>query len=90
LYSVFQGKDSLLILRQIRDRSAREIEANLRATFAEADSTIPLDMLANYLAGAQIALMQWWLEKRRSHTPDNLTQTLHRLQRAAIRDAFGL
>src|SRR6266498_497230 len=90
LYSVFQGKDSILILRQIRDRSAREIEANLRATFAEADSTIPLDMLANYLAGAQIALMQWWLEKRRFHTPDNLTQSLHRLQRAAIRDAFGL
>ncbi len=90
LYPIFQGKDSQLILRQIRDRSAREIEANLRAIFAEADSTIPIDMLANYLAGAQIALMQWWLEKRRPHTPDNLTQTLHRLQRAAIRDAFGL
>ena len=90
LYAIFQGKDSLLILRQIRDRSAREIEANLRAAFAEADSIIPLDILANYLAGAQIALMQWWLEKRRPHTPDNLTQTLHRLQRAAIRDAFGL
>ena len=90
LNPIFQGKDSQLILRQIRDRSAREIEANLRAIFTEADSTIPLDMLANYLAGAQIALMQWWLEKRHPHTPDNLTQTLHRLQRAAIRDAFGL
>jgi len=90
LYPIFQGKDSQLILRQIRDRSAREIEANLRAIFAEADSTIPLDMLANYLAGAQIALMQWWLEKRHPHTPDNLTRALHRLQRAAIRDAFGL
>ncbi len=90
LYPIFQGKDSQLILRQIRDRSAREIEANLRAIFAEADSTIPIDMLANYLAGAQIALMQWWLEKRHPHTPDNLTQTLHRLQRAAIRDAFEI
>ena len=89
LYPIFHGKDSQLILRQIRDRSAREIETNLRATFDEADSTIPLDMLANYLVGAQIALMQWWLEKHRSYTPDNLTQTLHRLQRAAIRDAFG-
>ncbi len=90
LYPIFQGKDSQLILRQIRDRSARGIEANLRAIFAEADSTIPIDMLANYLAGAQIALMQWWLEKRQPHTPDNLTQTLHRLQRAAIREAFDL
>src|SRR3990172_2299341 len=65
-------------------------EANLRAAFAEADSAIPFDVLANYLAGAQIALVQWWLEKRQPYTPENLAQTFHRLQRAAIRDAFGL
>jgi hypothetical protein len=86
----FQGKDSALILRQIRDRSAREIEANLRAVFADVDSAIPLDLLANYLAGPQIAFMQWWLEKRRPYRADDLAQTLYRLQRAAIRDAFGL
>ena len=90
LYPIFQGKDSLLILRQIRERSAQEIEANLRAIFDETESTIPLDLLANYLVGAQISLMQWWLEKRRSHTPDDLTRTLYHMQRAAIRDAFGL
>ena len=90
LYAIFKGKDSQLILRQIRDRSAREIEANLRTFFAGTDSTIPIDILANYLAGAQIALVQWWLEKRRPNTPDDLTKTLYRLQRAAIRDAFGL
>ena len=92
LYPIFQGwvKDSLLILRRIRDWSAQEIEASLRAAFAEADSTIPFDVLANYLAGAQIALVQWWLETRQHHTPENLAQTFHRLLRAAIRDAFGL
>lgn len=90
LSPIFQGKDSLLILRRLRDGSAQEIEASLRAAFAEAGSTIPLDVLANYLAGAQIALVQWWLEKRRPHTPENLAQMFHRLQRAAIRDAFGL
>ena len=90
LYLIFQSKDSQLILRQIRERSAREIEANLRSIFAEAKSKIPIDILANYLAGAQIALLQWWLERRRSHTPDSLTQALHLLQRAAIREAFGL
>jgi AcrR family transcriptional regulator len=89
-YSIFQGKDSLLILRRIRDQSAREIEVNLRAAFAEAGSAIPLEVLANYLAGAQLALLQWWLEKRRPHTPENLAQTFHRLQRAVIRDAFRL
>ena len=90
LYPIFQGKDSQLILRQIRDRSSREIEANLVATFGETKSIIPLDMLANYLAGAQIALMQWWLEKRRPHTTENLARTFHLLQRAAIREAFRI
>ncbi len=90
LYPMFHGKDSLLILRRIRDWNAQEIEAILRVAFADADSAIPLDMLASYLAGAQIALMQWWLEKRQPYTPENLAQMFHRLQRAAIRDAFGL
>ena len=90
LYPIFQGKDNLLILRRIRDRSAQDIEASLRAAFAEADSTIPFDVLANYLAGARIALVQWWLEKRQPHTLQDLAQMFHRLQRAAIRDAFGL
>lgn len=90
LHPIFQGKDSLLILRRIRDWSAQEIETSLRAAFAEANSTVPFDVLANYLAGAQIALLQWWLEKRRPHTPENLAQTFHHLQRAAICAALGL
>jgi AcrR family transcriptional regulator len=90
LYPIFQGRDSQFILRQIRDRSAREIEANLRAVFVEADSAIPFEMLANYLVGAQITLMQWWLEKRRSHTAESLAQTFHHLQRAAICNAMGI
>jgi AcrR family transcriptional regulator len=90
LYPIFQGKDGPLILRRIRDRSAQEITASLGAAFAEADSIIPFDLLANYLAGAQITLVQWWLEKRQPHTPENLAQTFHSLQRAAIRDAFCL
>ena len=90
LYSLFQGKDGLLILRRFRDWNAQEIESNLRTSFAERNSAIPLDVLANYLAGAQIALVQWWLEKRQPHTVEALAQMFHCLRRAAIREAFGL
>ncbi len=37
-----------------------------------------------------MALVQWWPEKRQPHTPEAIARTLYRLQRAAIRDAFGL
>ena len=90
LYPIFQGKDGSLILRRIRDWSAQEIEANLRVAFADSDAAIAFELLATYLAGAQIALLQWWLEKRQPYTAEKLAHTFHRLQRAAIRDAFGL
>ena len=88
LSSIFQGKDSLLVLRRMRDWNAREIEANLREAFSEAESSIPFDVLANYLAGAQVALVQWWLEKRRRYEFEDLALMFHRLQRAAIHAAF--
>jgi AcrR family transcriptional regulator len=90
LYPIFQDKNNMLTLRILRDWNAHEIETSLRIAFNEADSTIPLDVLAKYLAGAQIALVQWWLEKRQPHTPERLAQIFYRLQRAAIRDAFAL
>ena len=90
LARLFHGQGSQLILRRIHDWRARDIEASLRAAFTEADSAIPLDVLANTLAGAHIGLVQWWLEQRQPHTPETLAQAFHRLQRAAIRDAFGL
>jgi len=90
LYSIFQARDSLVILRRIRDNDAQEIEGDLRVAFPEMKSAVPLDILATYLAGARIALVHWWLEKRRPHTSKDLAQTFHRLQRAAIRDAFRI
>lgn len=88
LSPIFQGKDGSLILRRIRESSVQEIEENLRTVFSEADSAIPFDVLANYLVGAQMAVIQWWLEKRLIYSPEHLALSLHSLQRAAIRDAF--
>jgi AcrR family transcriptional regulator len=89
LSPIFHGPDSQVILRQMRRRGAQHIQASLQAAFPDADSSIPLEVLANYLAGAQISLMQWWLERRRPHTPEVLAQAFHRLQRAAIEQVFG-
>lgn len=90
LNPIFHNQGGLSIVRQIRDHSAQQIETSLQAAFTDTKSTIPLNLLATYLAGAQIALVQWWLERRQPNTPEELAQTFHRLQRAAIRDAFGL
>jgi AcrR family transcriptional regulator len=90
LYPIFQGKDSTLILRRIRDFSAQEIEANLRAVFNESESAMPFTLLANTLAGAQIAMIHWWLERHQPYTAEDLALAYHRLQRVSICDALGI
>jgi hypothetical protein len=73
-----------------RLKCLQETEASLQATLGNAVSTIALNLLTNYLAGARIALLQWWLEKRRPHTAEEVAQAFHRLKRALIRDAYGI
>ena len=89
LYPIFQGSDSLLMLRRmLHDWTAHQIGVTLRAAFPDSESRHPIDLVANYLAGAHLTLLQWWLEKRQLHTPEVLAQTFHGLQRAAIRETF--
>src|SRR4051812_36229793 len=72
LNPIFQGKDGSLILQRIHEWTAREIEANLRVAFTEEVCAISLEVLANYLAGAQVALLHGWLAKRPSSLMDKL------------------
>jgi AcrR family transcriptional regulator len=86
---LFRGRESQTLLRRLRDGRAQEIAVNLRAAFGDTASAVPLDLLAGYLAGAQIALIHWWLEQRQPYSPETLAQSLHRLQRAALLEAFN-
>jgi len=87
---IFRSKDGQLILRRIRDENAQQLEANLRLAFAGVESMVPLDVLTHCLAGAQLALVQWWLEQPHPDTPEVIAQAFHRMQRAAVCDAFGI
>ena len=51
---------------------------------------MPLDILCNYLAGAQISLIDWWMMNQTSHDALMLARMIQRLQYAAIKDAYGL
>lgn len=89
VYRLFRGKDSQALLRRLRDGRARDIAGNIQAAFPARASTIPLALLANYLAGAQIATMHWWLEQPQPYDPKIMARMFHGLQRAAIFEAFG-
>ena len=84
------SKDVSFITRRIKQQQVSNIETSLKNAFPEVAPTIDLRVLAHYLADAQFNLMIWWIETRTPQSPEEIAVISHRLQRAAICEAFGL
>ncbi len=87
---VGRSEDALLLFRLMRNYAAEAIENCLRANFDEQSCKMPFTILANYLAGAQISLVTWWIENRLPCSPQQLAESYQTLQRAAIQDALRI
>ena len=85
---VMQGEDGAALMRGMRDQFANNLEMKLRRWFNERDSLIPFPILANYLAGSQLSLMGWWLEKRSPYSALQMAQALQSMWRAVLRDTL--
>lgn len=85
---VMQGIDAGPLMRGVRQQFAQGLEKKLRRWFNEKDSSIPFSILANYIAGAQLSLIAWWLESRAAFSPQQMAQAVQQLRRAALRDAL--
>lgn len=88
--AIVHGKDGDLIMRGIQEQMALNLEASLKEAFPEQEATMPLDILCNYIAGAQISLINWWMMNKTGHDALTLARIIQRLQYAAIRDAYSL
>jgi AcrR family transcriptional regulator len=88
-HNITRGSGADIIIRGIREQLATDLETRLKEMFDEQNSSLPFQVLANYLAGAQLSLVSWWIEKRIAHTADDIAGMLYQLQKAAIEDAIG-
>ncbi|MBE0690875.1 MAG: TetR/AcrR family transcriptional regulator [Anaerolineae bacterium] len=88
--AITRAKDAEVIMRAIRQQMTAKLRASLRDAFPESAPRLPLDVLTNYIAGAQLSLIDWWLTNRTDYGAGDVARILHRLQRAALRDAYGV
>jgi AcrR family transcriptional regulator len=84
------GDDLDYVMRGIETLLARRFEESLHRSFAEADSAIPFYILAQSIAGTYSWLTRAWFMERCAFSADQLATYIHRLTRAAIREAFSL
>lgn len=75
--------------REVQTHFASRLESSLRKRFSDADVKIPLPVLANYLAGAQLHFLLWWVESHAPYSALEMAQSYQTMQRAMLRDALG-
>jgi AcrR family transcriptional regulator len=65
-----------------KDYLAENIEAKMHAfTSRQKEPAVPLDIQAQFFAGAVISILAWWLEQGMPHPPERMAQYLLSLQR---------
>jgi len=77
-----------VIMEAARRHLSEDIENHLTALFPSGrDIDIPKPVITNFLAGAMLSLLMWWLEEERPYSPEEIDAMFQRL---AISGVEGL
>src|SRR5262249_16028956 len=66
-------------VENLSKRMAEELKLRLTQP-----TSIPIPILANYLAAELFALLKWWLDERMSYPPERMDQIFHALVNPAF------
>lgn len=89
LYRAMLGaKGTSAITRQIKDYAIQDILAKRgQLIFPESSGKVPPEIYANFLVGALIGLIDWWLEHDMPHSAEYMANAFHQIATSALADA---
>ncbi|MBZ0291180.1 MAG: TetR/AcrR family transcriptional regulator [Anaerolineae bacterium] len=83
LYLVLlRGQGAGTLTLKIRQYLANTIQQQMQV-LAD-DSTIPLELLSNHIAGSLVAMLSWWLENDTPHSADYMAQIFSQLVMSGV------
>ena len=78
------------IVNGIREYLAGSLRERIDVAIGEHQPLVPLDVLANYLAGAMISLISWWLKQESNYTAEQMADMFRQLSMPTISTVLGL
>jgi len=92
LYRVLlRGQGVGVIVMRIREHLAGMLEAQLRLVMPKKGSPpVPVTVVANYLSGALLSLISWWLETDAPYSPEQMSLMFHQISRRGSIEALGI
>lgn len=75
---ILGGQGGAAIAQRIQGYLAATVMKSFRAAPPEAFA-LPAEVIANYLAGAELSLIAWWLNSRQPYSPDEMARMAQQL-----------
>jgi len=77
-----------LILKVGQEHIQHQIEAHLRELLGERELPIPLPFITNYLAGALLSLIKWWIENDIPYNAEQMDTMFQAMAMPGIQDVL--
>ncbi len=77
------------IVNGIREYLAVSMRERIDVAVGDNQPLVPLDVLANYLAGGMIALISWWLKHDVAYTAEQMADMFSKLSTPTINGVLG-
>ena len=80
LHILLKGQSGEVLLKTTQALLSKNIEQNLASTLSEKRSlSVPLEVISQYLAGAFLNLLKWWLESEMPYSPEWMDEMFQQL-----------
>ena len=80
LHILLKGQSGEVLLKTTQALVSRNIEQNLVSTLSEKRSpSVPLEVVSQYLAGAFLNFLKWWLEAEMPYSPERMDEMFQQL-----------
>ena len=77
--AVLRGQGAVEITRAVRDYLAGRIRETCTQRHPDMDLSMPLEVLANYLAAVKLNMVIWWLDRGMPYSPQEMAAMCSRL-----------
>jgi AcrR family transcriptional regulator len=85
------GRGSELVFKKVQAQLTSLIEQRLAALAPpNREPTVPLPVLAHFVAGTFLTVLKWWMDGKASYSPEQVDDMYWRLVRPTVETALGI
>ena len=88
--AMFRSQAIAFIVKNIQGQFSEWVEQRLAMLVGVGELSVPLPVLANFVAGTFLTLVQWWMDSKTNYSPEQIDGMFWSLAQPSIQSVLGV